>query len=127
MNKLLKHTRLNRRSYIFNLVFGYLFLFALGSLIMWPLGALNGDFKGVSGVFAGIVLVVTITVMVALVIACIILRSRDINMNPWLSLLVLVPYVGFAYSLYLIFAPSKESEKWGVASKKLSILGLRRS
>jgi uncharacterized membrane protein YhaH (DUF805 family) len=123
MKKLLKHSRLNRKSYIFNLVFGYIFLLVIGSLIMWPLGALNGGFSGFLGLIGGLVLFITILLMSILFITCTNLRSRDLNINPWLSLLLLVPYIGFAFSLYLIFAPGKESEKWGETSKELRVLG----
>ena len=33
-------------------------------------------------------------------------RLRDIGLNPWFVLAFLVPYVGFAFNLFLLLAPT---------------------
>ena len=33
-------------------------------------------------------------------------RVRDIGLNPWWALALLVPYVGFAFSLFCMLAPA---------------------
>lgn len=68
------------------------------------LGAGAGLAVGVSGIFWVLVVGAGIGMLVTMFILMI-QRLHDLNQNGWLSLLSLVPFVGFFFYLYLMFAP----------------------
>lgn len=115
MFKLSKVKRLNRRSYVLNIIVGALILICLGGALALPTGALNEETSGnlLSALGTGAMILAVVSSWV-LIIICTIYRLHDLDLSGWLSALILAPFVGGFFWLFIVFGSGKKSKnKWG--------------
>jgi uncharacterized membrane protein YhaH (DUF805 family) len=129
MFTLSKVRRLNRRSFIANIVVGSLLLICIAGIIATPTGALNENPSGgLLGAIGIIAMVLGIGGAWVLIIICMVYRLHDLGATGWLSATVFIPFIGFITGAVLIFAPGQEKKNiWGTRSRKLEWLFVQKS
>lgn len=118
--------RLNRSSYILT-VFASMFVFVTVGLILSAIfNALLGpsdpsmpDSPHPLGLIPFMVL------WFVYFFICSVKRFHDLNMSGWLSVLILVPFVGFIFGIFLTFIAGTDGvNSYGDPLKRLRVMGL---
>lgn len=120
MYPLPKNKRLNRRSYLLNILAGVGIIISMAIIMALPTGALTEDSSGMAGAIGTSMLVTGIGLSWLLIALCTTYRLHDQNLSGWVGLFALAPFAGFIVVIMIIFAPGKiEGNKWGEKSNKI--------
>lgn len=90
-----------------------LLIFSLTSFfITKAIGETNGFFK-----FLNLIIVIFWISIYALVFNITVKRLHDVNINGWWAILSLIPLLNFILLIFLLFAPSKQNNVYGLKSE----------
>lgn len=87
-------------------------------LVMAFVAGIAAALGDAGGALAGFAIMLLMLAVIPVVFMFIIQRLHDMNASGWLSLLMLVPFVGTVFSLVLLFAPGTQGEnRFGLQPK----------
>lgn len=116
--------RLNRRSYFLSVISSMFIFVAVGLIVGALIDLATGRNGGEPNAFGLIPFMILWFVYFGFLS---VMRLHDLNMNGWLALLLLIPYIGFGIGAMLTFMPGKEENRFGEEPARFYMAGFSMS